>query len=116
MLVPCASTEEDSCIWEEDEVQEYLGPNWQMYVYQNQHSFKSESYSDERIEKKSVLTKIRHVYEEGLMDAKYTEFFVNKNQLSDEADLLQLGQSDDIEFATITHTESKPSKANQWPT
>ena len=50
------------------------------------------------------------------MDAKYTEFFVNKNQLSDEADLLQLGQSDDIEFATITHTESKPSKANQWPT
>ena len=87
-----------------------------MLVYYNQNSFNQDEYSGERIEKKSVLTKIRHVYEEGLMDAKYTEFFVNKNQLSDEADLLQLGQSDDIEFATITHTESKPSKANQWPT
>ena len=41
------------------------------------------------------------------MDAKYTEFFVNKNQLSDETDLLQLGQNDEIEYGSITHiTES----------
>ena len=87
-----------------------------MLVYYNQNSFNQDEYSGERIEKKSVLTKIRHVYKEGLMDARYTEFFVKKNQLSDEADLLQLGQSDEIEYATITHTESKASKANQWPT
>ena len=87
-----------------------------MLVYYNQNSFKQDGYSTERIEKKSVLTKIRNVYEEGYMDAKYTEFFVNKNQLSDETDLLQLGQNDEIEYATITHTESKASKSNQWPT
>ena len=79
MLIPCASIEEDSCIWEKDEVQEYLGPTWQMLVYHNQNSFKSENYSSERIEKKSVLTKIKNVYETEKLSSRKTDFFVNKN-------------------------------------
>ena len=50
------------------------------------------------------------------MTAGSTAFFVNKHELSDEIDLLQLGQADEIEFVTITHGKGGKSAAKNWPT
>ena len=49
------------------------------------------------------MTKIRNIYEQEKMSASYTDFFINKYQLSDEVDLLQLGQADEVEYETITY-------------
>ena len=66
-----------------------------MSVFHNQYSFRSDGYGDERIDRKSVMTKIRNIYQEE-MGASYTDFFVNKYELSDEVNFLQLGQTDEI--------------------
>ena len=51
------------------------------------------------------------------MSAKETEFFIKKNLLSDEVNLLNLGQSDENEFEQITHSSSVASNfKNTWPT
>ena len=87
-----------------------------MAVFHNQYSFRSDGYGDERIDRKSVMTKIRNIYQKEEMGASYTDFFVNKYELSDEVNFLQLGQTDEIEYETITHTPSDVSKSNTWPT
>ena len=50
------------------------------------------------------------------MSAKETEFFINKNLLSDEVNLFNLGQTDENEFETITFSSSMASHSNTWPT
>ena len=86
-----------------------------MLVYHNQQSFKHDKYFNERVEKKSVLTKILNINEEGEMPARYTDFYVNKHLLSDEEDLLQIGQANEIEFEQITHSKNEESMQNVWP-
>lgn len=44
MLVPCATSGEESCVWEKDKVQEYLGSPWDMIVYHNQQQFESTKF------------------------------------------------------------------------
>ena len=119
MLMPCGSSKENAavdCIWEKEKIKSYLSENWELVVYHNEPEFKHDSYNDERIETKSVLTKIRTVYE-GDMTAGFTDFFVKKNALSDETGLIQLGYDDEIEFYSIEHEEQPyDSRDNIWPT
>ena len=62
-LVPCGSTEAeaDECVWDQEEVFEYMGSEWEMEVYHNQHSFQSNKYNEARIETKSTKTSIRNL-------------------------------------------------------
>ena len=84
VLVPCASVKgHDDCVWEQDEVSEYLGA-WNMVVYHNQPKFRPDAYSEDSISKESVLTKIFNPYGAG---AQYTEFFINKHELTDKVAL-----------------------------
>ena len=49
--------------------------------------------------------------------AQYQEFFVGKKQLTDEIDLLQLGQTDVEEYEYISYDKTPvDSKFNNWPT
>ena len=53
-----------------------------MVVYHNQPKFRQNKYFEDSISKESVLTKIFHT--NGAYDALYTDFFVNKHELTDE--------------------------------
>ena len=63
MLVPCASSLADAeeCIWDKDQVIDYIGPIWHMDVYFNQQNFKPNTYGDDRIEKKMTKTTVRNI-------------------------------------------------------
>ena len=65
LLVPCASQittgdgvqigGEDTCVWDKNEVDAYLGREYNMLVYYNQAGFSPRSYGEGRIERKSLL-------------------------------------------------------------
>ena len=65
LVIPCASKittgdgvqigGEDTCVWDKNEVDAYLGREYNMLVYYNQAGFRPSKYDDERIERKSVL-------------------------------------------------------------
>ena len=61
------------------------------------------------------MKRIRTLNANGLM-AQFTDFFLNKHKLSDEVEMLQLGQVDTTEFFTITNSVSQESNSNTWPT
>ena len=63
MLIPCASSAADAeeCIWDKDQVVDYIGPIWHMDVYFNQENFVSNKYGDDRIEKKMIKTTVRNI-------------------------------------------------------
>ena len=63
---------------EQGQVREYLGNDWDMVVYHNSHEFEPSKYGEERVAKYSELTKIRSVYTEEKMMARYTDFYINK--------------------------------------
>ena len=98
LLVPCASQistgdgvkigGEDSCVWDKNEVDAYLGREYNMLVYYNQAGFRSQKYGEERIERKSVLDPRWTITNLPI----WTEGFVNKHSLEDETHLFQLGQ------------------------
>ena len=112
MLVPCATTGEESCEWDKTKVKEYLGSPWNMIVYHNQQKFEQSKFDDESIENKSVLT---YIYTAAKSNAMYTDFFVNKNQLKDEVQLVQLGQSSKKKFIDISNSPIAISKWDEWP-
>ena len=39
----------DDCVWEKDDVMDYLGDTIQIQVYNNQEKFHSESFGEERV-------------------------------------------------------------------
>ena len=91
-LVPCATQFEahdgslvggdESCVWDEDEVKDYIGSAFSILVYHNQNEFREDKYGDYRVVKNSVLTPMYSVTK----NAVYTEAFITKYELYDEVD------------------------------
>ena len=44
MLIPCASSGADDCVWDQEEVFKYMGPIWNLEVFHNQRSFSQRNY------------------------------------------------------------------------
>ena len=69
-------------------------------------------FSDNRISKYAELTAVWTIANQPI----YTEIFMQTNDLSDEIDLLQLGQEWNTEFETFNFGPSYPSGQSIWPT
>ena len=83
-----------------------------MVVYHNQPRFKHKLFKDDRVQRKSTLSRIRsHV-----STSYWTEGYVNKNLVSDSTSLLQLGYNDDTEFESISIGAKHANSFNVWPT
>ena len=98
-LFPCASRittqdgrelgADETCIWDREEMQSYLGDSLFLHVFHNQITLNPNGYQGgEVFSKQEVLTTLFSTSQE----AVWNEAFISKDELTDEVDILQLGQ------------------------
>lgn len=107
MMLPCASRVkiydgsevggEEDCIWDKNEVEDYLGKAYYMKAFINLQKFMPDKYDDHGIERKLEVKKL---FFNGGNPSWYDASVVMK-KLIDETDMLQLGQSEEQDFASI---------------
>ena len=78
---------EDDCVWDLEEVRDYLGNGFFLSIFHNQQEFKQSLFGEDSIEKKLVLTKVFTVSAQ----PSWTETFIQKKTLADETSFVQLG-------------------------
>ena len=84
-----------------------------MMIYYNQREFKDEEFDEGKIiEHKSVLNAVFTV----LSTPSWSESWAVLNELVDEIGLLQISEPDPIDFTSIAHGKTFPTKYNKWPT
>ena len=102
----------DDCVWEKDDVMDYLGDTVQIQVYNNQEKFHSENFGEERVQQSSTIS-VRQV---NAHTAHFIEAFVQQQELSDETQILQLGQLDSVKYQDFVLGLPGNSIYDDWPT
>ena len=105
----------EDCVLDIDAFKEYLGRTWTMLVYLNQQSLDVNEYGQDRIRKYSTLSKVRTVYTNSILTGQYTSFDITLQEMTDEASYIQLGQSDTINFYSVSQGNTFPAVHNTFP-
>ena len=81
-------------------------------MYHNQQEFIPDAYFDDTVVRKSELTALWTINDQPV----YSETFMHTNELIDETDLLQLGQTTVVSFETFGVGKSLTTGQSIWPT
>ena len=121
-MIPCASQYtafdgtihggDESCVWDKEEVVEWLGPAMDVMALHNQPIFKQDKYYKDRIQKTSKIQQQLTATNQ----ASWTDTNLLEYELIDETSLVQIGQTDEQTFQKISFDSSTRSTWDKWPT
>ena len=123
MLVSCASKVKiydgsiigghDYCQWDQIEVDKFIeSQGYAMEAYYNEKVFDSNKYGDQKFQ--TMVKSHTAPVTAGKNVIQMLE--VQKNNLIDETDIVQLGQADYATFFTTKMAVEMPSRWEEWPT